>query len=63
VKAESDLIGGFGNFLADCRLEARILPGVTAGLNNQRPVIGLLFQSSGVVSGNIPKVRGRLVDF
>jgi hypothetical protein len=39
------LTGGFGNFLADCRLEARILPGVTAGLNNQWPGTGLLFRS------------------
>jgi hypothetical protein len=27
---------GSGNFLADCRLEAWILLGVTTGLNNQR---------------------------
>jgi hypothetical protein len=37
------LFGGFGKFLADCRLEAQILLGVTAGLNNQRPAIVLQF--------------------
>jgi hypothetical protein len=30
------LIGEFGMFLADCRLEAQFLFGVTAGLNKQR---------------------------
>jgi hypothetical protein len=63
VKVERGSDWGFGNFLADWRLEARILPGVTAGLNNQWPVIGLLFQSWRVISGDIPKMRGRLVDF
>jgi hypothetical protein len=39
------LIGGIRNFLADYRLKARILPGVTAGLNNQRSDTVLLFRS------------------
>jgi hypothetical protein len=39
------VIGGFGKFLADCRLEAQFLLGVTVGLNNQRPDTVLLFRS------------------
>jgi hypothetical protein len=45
MKAKHGSDWGFGNFLADLRLEARILPGVTTGLNNQQLDTGLLFRS------------------
>jgi hypothetical protein len=43
MKAECGSVWGFGKFLADCRLEAQILLGVTVGLNNQRLDTVLLF--------------------
>jgi hypothetical protein len=45
VKAECGSIWGFWKFLADCRLKAQFLLGVTAGLNNQRLDTVLLFRS------------------
>jgi hypothetical protein len=56
------LIWGFFSLWADCRLEAQFFLTAAAGLNNQQLGKSLLFQSSRVVFGNIPKMRGHLVD-
>jgi hypothetical protein len=54
---------GFWWLLAECGLKARFFPTILAGLNNQRGGEKLLFQRSGVTSGNILNLRGRLVDY
>jgi hypothetical protein len=57
------VFGGFWRLLANCRLEAQFLLNVTAGLNNQRLGAVLLFWSWRVISRNVWKLRGHLMDY
>jgi hypothetical protein len=43
MAVECGSVWGFWRFLANCKLEAQFLLGVTVGLNNQRLGIVLLF--------------------
>jgi hypothetical protein len=52
----------FWRFLAKCRLKAQFFPTVVAGLNNQQGGESYCSEVRGSFFGNIPKMRGHLVD-